>query len=41
MSWYSNNKYEWKEIIDTISIEIKRDNLMIEKDTIQSIEGTL
>lgn len=37
MSWYSNNKNEWKEIIDTISIEIKRDNVMIEKDTIQSM----
>lgn len=37
MSWYSNNKSEWKEIIDTISIEIKRDNVMIEKDTIQSM----
>lgn len=29
MSWYSNNKNEWKEIIDTISIEIKRDNVSL------------
>ena len=37
MSWYSSYKKEWKEVIETISNEIKRDNIMIEKDTIQSM----
>ena len=34
MNWYSSYKKEWKEVIETISNEIKRDNIMIEKDTI-------
>lgn len=37
MNWYSSYKKEWKEVIETISNEIKRDNIMIEKDTIQSM----
>ena len=37
MSWYKNNKSEWKEIIDTISLDLKRNPLMVEKDTIQSM----
>lgn len=37
MSWYKNNKLEWKEIIDTVSLELKRNPLMVEKDTIQSM----
>lgn len=37
MNWYRNNKSEWREIIEIISNEIKRDNVMIEKDTIQSM----
>ncbi|MDD6302696.1 MAG: nucleotidyl transferase AbiEii/AbiGii toxin family protein [Bacillales bacterium] len=37
MSWYKNNKSEWKEIIDTVSLELKRNPLMVEKDTIQSM----
>jgi len=37
MNWYKNNKTEWKEIIETISNEIRRDEQMIEKDTIQSM----
>lgn len=37
MSWYKNNKSEWKEIIDTVSLELKRSPLIIEKDTIQSM----
>ena len=32
MSWYKNNKTEWKEIIDTVSSEIKRNPLMVEKE---------
>ena len=37
MNWYKENKNEWKEIIETISNEIKRNPNMIEKDTIQSL----
>lgn len=37
MSWFRNNKSEWKEIIDTVSLELKRNPLVIEKDTIQSM----
>lgn len=37
MSWFKNNKSEWKEIIDTVSLELKRNPLIIEKDTIQSM----
>ena len=37
MSWYKNNKTEWKEIIDAVSTELKRNPLMVEKDTIQSM----
>lgn len=31
MSWYKNNKTEWKEIIDAVSSEIKRNPLMVER----------
>ena len=37
MSWYKNNKAEWKAIIDAVSTELKRNPLMVEKDTIQSM----
>lgn len=37
MNWYSNYKNEWKKIIETVSAEIKKSELMIEKDTIQSM----
>ena len=37
MSWYKNNKQEWKQIIETVSSETKRFNQMIEKDIIQSM----
>ena len=37
MNWYKNNKSEWKEIIDTVSLELKCNPLMIEKDTVQSM----
>lgn len=37
MNWYKEYKKEWKEIIETISIETSRTFYMIEKDTIQSI----
>ena len=37
MNWYSDYKNEWKKIIETVSAEIKKSELMIEKDTIQSM----
>lgn len=37
MSWYGILKKEWKDIITTVSNEIKRDVVMVEKDTIQSM----
>lgn len=37
MSWYNDNKEKWKEIIEAVANETKRDNLMIEKDIIQSM----
>lgn len=37
MSWYSNYKSEWKEIIETVASEIKRSNIIVEKDLIQSL----
>lgn len=36
MNWYKN-KNEWKEIIDAVASESKRNPLMVEKDTIQSM----
>ena len=37
MSWYSNYKNEWKEIIETVAREEKRSNIIVEKDLIQSL----
>ena len=37
MSWYSEFKDEWKEIIETVAREERRSTLMVEKDTIQSM----
>ncbi len=37
MSWYSEHYLEWKEIIETVSRELGRNEQMIEKDTIQSM----
>lgn len=37
MNWYKDNLKEWKEIIRVISSEIKKDEITIEKDTIQSM----
>lgn len=36
MNWYKN-KNEWKEIIDAVASELKRNPIMVEKDTIQSM----
>lgn len=35
MNWY-NNEFAWKEVIETVSGELKRNPIMVEKDTIQS-----
>lgn len=37
MSWYKENRAEWKEIIETVAREIGRSEQMVEKDTIQSM----
>ena len=36
MNWYKNNVI-WKEIIETVSRDLKRNPIMVEKDTIQSL----
>lgn len=37
MSWYKNHYSEWKEIIETVARELGKNEIMVEKDTIQSI----
>ena len=37
MNWYSKYSNEWKEIIQTVAREYKRTEIMVEKDTIQSM----
>ena len=37
MNWYNDRKELWKEIIDTVSNDLKRNPIMIEKDAIQSM----
>ena len=37
MSWYNDYRNEWKEIIETVAREYKRSELMVEKDTVQSM----
>lgn len=37
MNWYKNHPEEWKEIIETVAREIGRTELMVEKDTVQSM----
>ena len=37
MNWYKSYKNEWKEIIETVASEIKRSNVIVEKDLIQSL----
>ena len=37
MNWFSDKKETWKTIIDSISNELKRNPIIVEKDTIQSI----
>ena len=37
MNWYKNHYIEWKEVLETVSREIKKAEILIEKDTIQSM----
>ena len=37
MNWYKEHSNEWKEIIETVAREIGRTELMVEKDTVQSM----
>ncbi len=37
MNWYREHANEWKEIIETVAREIGRTELMVEKDTVQSM----
>lgn len=37
MNWYNDKKELWKDIIDAVSLELKRNTLMVEKDIIQSM----
>jgi len=37
VSWYRENKDEWKQIIETVAAEEHRTTQMVEKDTIQSM----
>ena len=37
MSWYSEYRREWKEIIETVARECIRAELMVEKDVLQSM----
>lgn len=37
VNWYSNRSAEWKEIIETVARELNKNELMIEKDTVQSM----
>lgn len=37
MSWYKENKEKWNDIIEIVSLETNRNQIMIEKDLIQSM----
>lgn len=37
MNWYSDKKDLWKEVIDSVANDLKKNPIMIEKDTIQSM----
>ena len=37
MNWYKEYRSEWREIIETVARELGRTELMVEKDTIQSM----
>lgn len=37
MNWYKEYANEWKEIIETVARELGRAELLVEKDTVQSM----
>ena len=37
MNWYKTHYIEWKEVLETVSREIKKAEILVEKDTIQSM----
>ena len=37
MNWYKNHYIEWKEVLETVSREIRKAEILVEKDTIQSM----
>ena len=37
MNWYKNHYIEWKEVLETVSREIKKAEILVEKDTIHSM----
>lgn len=37
MNWYKDHYAEWKEIIETVARELGKNEIMVEKDTIQSM----
>ena len=37
MDWYKTHYIEWKEVLETVSREIKKAEILVEKDTIQSM----
>lgn len=37
MNWYKTHYIEWKEVLETVSREIRKAEILVEKDTIQSM----
>ena len=37
MNWYKNHYIEWKEVLETVSREIRKAEILVEKDTIQAM----
>lgn len=37
MNWYREYYFEWKEIVETVAREYDKSEIMVEKDTIQSM----
>lgn len=37
MNWYREYYFEWKEIVETVAREYGKSEIMVEKDTIQSM----
>ena len=37
MNWYKNHYIEWKEVLETVKKKKKKAEILVEKDTIQSM----